>query len=372
MSYAFFVSSLGDTELAIETIKKLRERNSTNQIYLIALTETAKNRIEKIEMTELIKITNYSKNNISENDFNLFIKERQVQRAYVGVPSNNNEFPYQIAEKLTIPCVIAYEYMFNSKEHGFWNHVNSLASKKDCKFAVPLQKAKEDILKINQNADVEVVGHLSIDRAENAKINIQEIEEIKKKLSIDVENELIFVSGTTQPTQVDTQFVEVLLKELSTGKYPNLQLRMGLHPGVENCNDYLERLLKICYNYPKTKSQFKIILNFSFQKKLTLPLYSNDFLFFPETDISGPEIAKAAEKVAQAVPGALLNEGALKGKPACINSDTVFYLPEDRFTTNIATFFSSKKKSPLNREQLDLEDTAPNLMAKLMTGVAMA
>jgi len=72
----------------------------------------------------------------------LFINENKIQRAYIGVPSSNNEIPYQIANSIEIPCTIAYEYMFKPATHSFFNYVNSLAAKENCDFAVPLSPAK--------------------------------------------------------------------------------------------------------------------------------------------------------------------------------------------------------------------------------------
>jgi len=63
-------------------------------------------------------------------------------------------------------------------------------------------------------------------------------------LLVNANDELVFISAQTQPTEVDNQFLEALLKELSTGKYPNLQLRMGIHPGVKDPDAYLQTLLQ--------------------------------------------------------------------------------------------------------------------------------
>jgi len=94
----------------------------------------------------------------------LFINENKIQRAYIGVPSSNNEIPYQIANSIEIPCTIAYEYMFKPATHSFFNYVNSLAAKENCDFAVPLSPAKNNILGINAAAKIYEIGHLSLDR----------------------------------------------------------------------------------------------------------------------------------------------------------------------------------------------------------------
>src|SRR5206468_3076839 len=100
------------------------------------------------------------------------------------------------------------------------------------------------------------------------------------------------------------------------GKYPNLQLRFGLHPGVKDMDTYLQKLLEICKKYPEIQSQFKIILSAQLENKLQHPLSKFDSIFIIQSEVSGSDAAQAADKITQAVPGALLNEAALKGKPS--------------------------------------------------------
>jgi hypothetical protein len=306
------------------------------------------------------------KNKISLDDLEKishFIREKNIQRAYIGVPSINNEVPFQIANHLDIPCTIAYEYMFKPANHSLWNYIDGLAVKENCDFAVPLISAKNDILEINKNAKICEIGHLSIDRSQ--MMNLIDSTPVRESLSINKEDKFIFISGTTQPTEVDNQFLDALLSEISTGKYPGLQLRMGLHPGVKDPDSYLQTLLKTCERYSIASNQFKIILTTPFEKKLQNPTLSSPFIF--RSEVSGADAAQAADKVAQAVPGALLNEAALKGKPSYFHDETaVPYLPKKWFSGNLTTFFTAKPEPSHSRKELGLEDTAPNLLAKHM------
>jgi hypothetical protein len=376
MPIAFFVSSLGDTDLAKAAITKLLEQNSKDTIFVIPLTPTAVTRTEDLTGNNLISRVSIEhiteqKDILTKHQISLeelekvssFVKKNNIQRMYVGVPSISNEIPFQIANHLNIPSTIAYEYMFKPANHSLWSYLDKLVSKGNCDFAVPLQQAKKDILEINPNAKIYEIGHLSIDRAQVK--NTVDIASLRKSLSVNIQDELIFISGTTQPTEVDNLFLDALLSEIATGKYPHVQLRMGLHPGVKDPDSYLQTLLKTCEKYPKAKDQFKIILTTQFEKRLQHPLISS---FILRSEVSGADAALAADKVAQAVPGALLNEAALNGKPSYFHDQTTApYLPKKWFSDNISTFFIAKPGSSHSRGELGLEeDSAPNLLVNLM------
>jgi ribosomal protein L7/L12 len=377
MRIAFFVSSLGDTDLAKSTISTLIEKKSTDAIFIIPLTSTAIDRIQDLKDNKVITIVSLQeitkqddslvKDKISKQEaetIKLFLDKNGIQHAYIGVPSSNNEIPYQLANELTISFTFAYEYMFKPEKHSFWSYVDKLASKENCDFAVPLAPAKTNILEINPKAKIQEIGHLSIDRSQTA--DVTDSTQIKKSLLATIEDQLIFISGTTQPTEVDNQFLDVLLNEITTGQYPNLQLRMGVHPGVKDPDSYLQALLNTCEKYSNAKDQFKIILTTQIEKRLQRPIPPTSFIL--RSEISGSDAAQAADKITQAVPGALLNEAALKGKPCYFHEKSAIpYLPKTWFSENLAAFFTAKPKASRSREELGLQDTAPNLLAKLMT-----
>jgi hypothetical protein len=289
-----------------------------------------------------------------------FIEENKIERAYIGVPSSNSDVPYQIAHSLKIPFTVAYEYMFKSK-HRFFDYVDSMASQKNCDFAVPLRPAKDDILAINPAANVYEIGHLTLDQLPPAS----DTRYIRESLLAGIDDDLVFISGTTQPTEIDNEFLNAILMELSTGKYPTLQLRMGIHPGIQNADIYIQTLLQTCQKYPETSSQFKIIMTSKFEKKLSEPLPPTPFIL--HADVSGPDAAQAADKIAQSVPGALLNSAALRGGPTYFHEQSVVpYLPKAWFSEKISLFFTAKPQQPHSRKEFGLEDTAANIMSKLM------
>lgn len=379
MSIAFFVSSIGDTDLAKATINKLIEKGLDKPIYLIPITSVAEKRtedlmaqvnIKRIKLAEILKQDNLvATQKLSQEQLltvNAYIRENKIEHGFIGVPSPLDEdMPYQIAQILEIPCTIAYEYMFTAPEkHHFWNNLPLLANKTNCDYAVPLPLAKDDILKFNADAQVYTIGHLSIDQAMVNKT--YDNTQIKNSLLLKGNENLIFISGTTQPPEIDSHFVEAILSEIATGKFPQLQIRFGIHPGVKDLDNYLNLLLKICEKYPHTASQFKLILPSQLEERLQRNI-SPEQPFILRANITGAEASFAADKIAQAVPGALVNEAAIKGKPSYFHEQvTSSYLPKSCFANNITSFFKAKQQLPLTRHDLNIGDeTAAMNMANV-------
>jgi hypothetical protein len=222
----------------------------------------------------------------------------------------------------------------------------------------------EDIQELSPKAVVQAVGHLCIDRAQ-VQLEFDK-GPVKQRLKVQDEDELIFISGTTQPHQVDNEFLDALLSELCQKNYPYLQIRFGLHPGVADPTLYLQTLLHTCEKYPKAQEQFKIVLTNQMEEKLKDPKLK-DHKFILHTECSGAEMSQAANKVAQAVPGALLNESALAGKPSYFhNKSTIPYLPEKWFSENISTFFCAKAVAARNIKKLELSESVDDAMARFI------
>lgn len=383
-STIFLVSSVGDTDLAIETINKLLETDSTNPIIIVSMTSPAEKRVEPLvknfpqinhkPLREIIGEEAATKKIITDESAEVvkkFVDKENVGRAYIGVPSPlDEEAALQLASKLEIPVVLAYEYMFRApKEHSFWTYLPQLP--KSCHVAVPLPKAAEEIEKLKPAQETTVVGHLSIDRAFASKQTI-DVKAIQEKLLIPENDHFAFISGTTQPTPVDCEFLKALLAELGTGKYEKLQVRFGIHPGVQSPDAYLEALLNVCKDYESLSKQFKIVLTTSFHDKLSKP-FQSDFIL--RADVSGSDACQIADRVAQAVPGALLNESALQGKPVYFHDRSAqSYLGAGFFSGSTTEFFRAIPRPPSTYQVLGLaeECNTAERMVQLLKGVRVS
>lgn len=373
MKIAFFISSIGDTDLASGIIKSM-EKNVGQEAILISLTKTAQQRVEPFQSTALVakhslsEIVNLDFDQLSEgrcsaeqlNIVMQYIHLQNINYAYFGVPSVNNEIPFQIAGLLeNIPALMAYEFMFKPENHCLWNHLSQLKRKSNVQWAVPLPGAIDDF---GIDSKIHVVGHMSIDNAYALKsADSKRSEEIRSSLQTTPDQSLAFVSSTTQPVEVDATFVDCLLTELP--KYPNVQVRLGIHPGIQDLDTYLDEILSVYNKHSDASNQFKIILPDNLIGRFKHPELSINNAMYQQVllrvNINGSEAASAADRVAQAVPGALLNQSVLEGKPVYSQLGKA-YLPGQYFAANIGTFFSEKRQPPRLKEALGLdEQTAP-------------
>lgn len=128
MKVAFFVSSVGDTDLALSTIKSM-ESKGENQALLISLTKAAQQRVESFNSTLLVdkktlpEILHLSSESFLDGRCDAeqlehiveYIKLQGIHHAYFGIPSVNNEIPFQIAGALDdLPVLMAYEFMLRT------------------------------------------------------------------------------------------------------------------------------------------------------------------------------------------------------------------------------------------------------------------
>ena len=382
MNVAFFISSVGDTDLALKTIKAMEQKTECKTV-LVSLTKTADDRVSTFESTSLLQKYNLCGIlNLKPGQYPVslsteehrsriirFVEQEQFDCVYLGVPSVNNAMPFQIADYISDrPVLMAYEYMFKSDAHCIWQHVPLLKDKANVQWAVPLKDALDDFEQVDKDK-LHITGHLSIDNAFIASsATSSSINSIREQLQVPNQQSLAFISSTTQPVSVDEQFLECVMQELQ--HTPKMHVRLGLHPGILDFDTYLEKILSVYRKYPAISDQFKIILPENIVSKINLPELSINSLeyhdVFLRVNINGNDAASAADRVAQAVPGALLNQAVLEGKPAYSHLGKP-YLPQSYFSSSIAGFFAGVRQSPKVKSDLGLDErTAPECYADLI------
>lgn len=383
MNIVFFVSSVGDADLALSTIKSM-ESKAENQALLISLTKAAQQRVESfsskllVDKKTLPEILYLSSESFLDGCCNAgqleqiveYIKLQGIHQAYLGIPSVDNEIPFQIAEVLdNLPVLMAYEFMFKPESHCLWEYLPKLKNKANVQWALPLIGATEDF---GSDDRTHIVGHMSIDNAYSVtNLGSKIPEEIRECLRIAPSQSLAFVSSTTQPVEIDATFLDCLLTELPN--HVHVQVRLGLHPGIQNFDAYLATILSVYRKYPDAEKQFKIILPDNLLSRFKTPelsidnpLFQNVFL---RANITGSEASSAADRVAQAVPGALLNQAVLEGKPAFASLGKP-YLPRRYFADNVTTFFSGERHLPRMKDELGLDErTVGERYADILVGL---
>ena len=367
MKLAFFISTTGDTDLALATIKALEKKDSSIQITLLTLTETAQKRLATFKSA--LSITQVNLYEQLAHDQKTAYSPEQLQRivnilkdtgseyAYIGVPSISSPCPFQIALATNnIPVLLAYEFMFKPESHDLWPNLPEMKANPNIRFALPLATALADFDLPKDTTKATVIGHLSIDKAFSpTETKAKSKLELQQQLAINSAHPVVFVSSTTQPTKVDTDFITCLLNALKN--YPNMQIRWGLHPGITDLDAYLGELLKTIRQAPHAYSQFKIIATPAIERCLKKPeesIHHVDYQqLFIKVDVNGNEAASVADGVAQAVPGAIPNEAVLQRKPAYTHQGKPYL---SGFAKNISAFFSLELPPAQSKATLGLDE----------------
>lgn len=380
MKIAFIISSVGDSNLALKTISAL-EQTHQHEAVMISLTKAAQQSVDAFHSPILATKETLAgilhtapdatpDQFITEEQlqtFNRYLITQGIDYAYIGVPSVSNQTPFQLARAMEIPVLMAYEFMFKPEKHSLWDYLPTLTKKSNVKWALPLPASLQDF-EVSQE-QVYYTGHLSIDNAFSATPPVKTAAEIQKSLNVSPKQSFAFLSSTTQPLPIDTEFLDCLLTELKN--HPNMQVRLGLHPGIQNFDDYLKAILSVCEQYENIDAQFKIILPDSIVSKINKPEASINHpafqTLFLRANITGTEAAFVADRIAQAVPGALLNQAVLEGKPAYSHKGKP-YLPAEYFSQSAFSFFVAKQQPARSKDDLGLDNsTAPEVCARIIT-----
>ena len=254
------------------------------------------------------------------------------------------------------------------REHAIWQYHNLLCQKENIQFAVPLSGTSL----FAGHPRRHIVGHRALSKMSSyIPMSIDQKHAILAQLNVISTDRLAVISGTTQPPGVDTEFLSTLLDELP--KHPTVQLRFSIHPGVkQDMVIYIDSLIAIAkQTYTGTGNQFKIILNDKIKEKLT-PAQIAEFLaepFIIETNVSGPDASSAADAIAQAVPGELVNTAASQGKPTFVTqADNHSLLPSSWVTNSSACFFTALPTKPHTLAELCLSEdvTEAEVITRLM------
>lgn len=368
MTSLFFTTSAGDTDLAIDTIQSMAKSQPQQQLIFIPLSELALKRAEVLTTCSAnVKIDknflHLERTLPDEEDLvaiNTVIDKLNASHAFIGIPSiKSDNAALYLALKLNLHKVIALEYLYHEPALPLWSKIAELCDN-NCHFAVPTSLAAKEITTLAPSAKVTEVGHLAIDKAvakRKKPVSKKENLAIRTQLGCELNNDLKVISGTSVGGEIDYPFVQAILNELKKNNYPNLKVCFSIHPFVSNPDQYLAGLIEVCNRYPNLYQKFKIILPEGFVQKLTSPKSINlNNQFIIKAEISGQQATLVANGVAQAVPGALVNEAALLDNAAYCHEPVKSYLPSGLLSKDLRSFLSSPRKNNTDQQ----EEPKPN------------
>lgn len=395
VSTLFVCHSAGDNQVILETARKLLPKTK-EAIYFLTVGKTAESSFKKLsEKDDSIKKNTYHLSEILQlnetdaltidNDalspkqleqIQIFLNRLNITKALIGTPSQiKAAAPFQIAEYLAnqLKVGLVYnDYLYKENAHLYWQ---ILAEEKQWQtkyqWLLPLKTAKEELRKINTTVKSEIVGHPSIDTVINQTESNPNKEKILNSLQVSEKQTLLFISGTKN-FEEDKALLNELLHTISKNNFSNIEIRLGIHPGSEKLQEYIQGLSNMIQQYANTSAAncTKFIITDALAKKIDLTKVDSTLLC--RANVNGDEAADVAAGVACAVPATLLNKSAIKGVPAYYyQSDKKPYLPSDRLFVgkdNTASFFKklSEKKSPItiSKEKLSLPpENAADIMA---------
>lgn len=374
----FLVSSIGDSDLAAATANQLAIQKQPSIV--LPMTPVAGKQLATKNFHSYVTYVSPTYFGINENDKQFKeaseitdVVEKlvsiQPHRICVGVSSYvDEEKALQLTKELAdgrVALTIFNEHMFDlDPQHKFNQYKEHFASasKSYIRFVVPTPEAVGSL----PSDRTDKIGHLSLDVVSQAPSNSPISEAVFQKLGLEKDQQFVFVSGTTQPIDVDKNFLAILLTELE--KHPSMQVRIGIHPGVAEVNSYLAALLDVCLQHPALSGQVKIILNSNIASKLNENMCSRVELseFILACDVKGPQAAAVATHIAQAVPGALPVMAVKGGKVAFTGKPA--HLPTQWFATK-ESFFSDKsdgKPRELDNSELSPGENTEERFAKLL------
>ncbi len=386
--------SAGDSALITQTAHKLAAESKATTINLLVVGKAAKSKIDsekfspKINVISLESILNtpfatFENTTLNTEELLLlqeYLKKLAVTHALIGTPSlNNAAVPYQIAELLSqeIQAGFIYDdYLFTEAKHVKRGKIQEKGWPECYQWLLPLSAAAAEVKELNPKLKTEVVGHLAFVAAVKASESKMEFTPLHKTLQNEGKNKLIFISGGKSVIE-DLQLLTSITTIFQQNEFNEIDVRIGLHPGLDDVNTYLSKMLLHLIRNP-VKNSIQFIIDSSMQKRIQLEQIKQTVMadlnepekegsitkelstFLRIVDIRGDQAAAVADGVMCFVPATLVSQAVVQGKPAACYQGKP-YLPADKLLvgpTNFGRFFKlvseAKTATPLSGEEFKL------------------
>lgn len=338
----------------------------------------------RIQITSIDELFESSIQGISDSQLNKqvvhYVADHQIQNALVGTPSQNTETrSFDIAKTLTTyfsnqHVFIYNDYLFEEKAHAYWTILNKDFSswQKQTHWLVPLPTVHQKITEKNSELTVSEVGHPIIDEAFTREPI--DAEKVRQALEINEHYAFVYISGSKDPDQ-DIEFLTALFQGLSAyhtfAPAFNFALRLGIHPGLSDKQNYLKEVCTLIEQFPALSAHIKILVPNKSDYSLTevdegkfSQKYVTNIPKLADKALSSEQITAAADGVASVCPATLTSLAILQGKPAYVHdtSKPSFFPSQCVYSgsNNLSTFFSAllekEPKKPLSKPDLGLTE----------------
>lgn len=392
MSILFVCHSIGDSNVLLESARKVLDK-SQDKLVILTIGQAAKTSVEKLATDDKLKQAKQVKilslaNILGEEEMqqleNKALSESQlaklksalekyeITKALIGTPSQiNAQAALQIAEIIAAQVTPESGYIFNDyfykeNNHCYWHALEQKSTtetdwRKQYTWLAPLPKAEDAILKTNSLLKTLVTGHPGIDAVLEQKQPDTDIIAGYRRALSSKDHAILFISGTKDLSDDKTllqEFLTVLAKEENL----KLQIRVGLHPGNQNLENYILEMLAMleAKQFAKISECIQLVMPDALAARIkNSEILKNSHIL--RVNLSGDQAACAADAVASAVPSTLVNQAAISGKPAYYHQAKESYLSKERLFVgkqNIPGFFSrvnsQSRLDPVTKKELGL------------------
>ena len=333
----FFVSSMADANLAIDCIDKIKRETSHAPIYWIPLSPV----VMASNFPELpAKLSNRGAYHESDHEWQQLLWQiRAVDYLpFVGVASAGSNQRYQrVLQALGGQAVLVNPFMYEESDNPAFQVQATATPPKATHLVVPTKGAQS----YWQERHPGVANNVLVYRPRQASTTISKAVHANRRGELGiVENNqrLLYVSGTTQAAKQDILLLRSILQSLASGQHPEVQVRICLHPGklrdtsllAGAPNDatvaemYVASLLALLGEHRAQAGQCKLVFNAALSAELEeiVPDFARDYSHFthrlePNGNLAAA-VAEVADGVAQAVPGAAINNALDHVQPALV------------------------------------------------------
>jgi len=239
--------------------------------------------------------------------------------------------PFQIAEMLTKLLSVKNNIFLNLEffpdmENIYWAILQN-AWAEQITFLLAFAEARTLSLKANPNLTCVIVGSPSLDDVYEAKPDVEKIKGISRKLLVSPEQKLLFISGSKNITD-DLKLLDALYDGLKS--HPETAIRMGMHPGISNIQNYVSSVLYWLDQHMDAKTQL-VVTKYITEKMWDTSILINQHVL--PLDLSGDEIFTAADASASVLPSTLAGQAVIENRHS-------YCLPQYQKGAYLARFFA--------------------------------
>jgi hypothetical protein len=397
MTILFICHDTGNTNVLLNTADAMLAENPEQKITFLLVGEAAQKIFAEpknaAHASRIILLSNWllqpdlkDLNNRSLNTLEALtvytkLRNLKLSRAIITCSCRQTaRVPFQISELLTyllqreqnfLYCGDFFEDLANNP---YWILLETKWIK-DVSILLALAQQQENSLKKNPALHIEVVGSTALDTILDAKpdlsqhqetpaaflgaiLNAESRKETLATLGINTLQQLLFISGSKNLDD-DLKLLGSLTASLAA--YPAAGVRIGVHPGTENIESHITRMVAWL---EEREVAAQIVVTHQVAAKITnKSLLDNQYIL--QANLNGDQVFAVSTAVASAQPATIVSQAALQGLPAyCLDEYRGTSYLQRYLSNSPQALFTTRDAKKLTKTDLGL----PNVPAAKLIG----